>query len=149
GCSFVKASASGFPAAFIRSKRCPMRTSIAFGKREWIKTLSDIDASCWIAKQRAGRVAPFRPGSSESGSQPGLTEQAARLNLHAPSHPGGNRHALDVGALRARRLRLGDRIRQRLDVLHQLFFRERRLADAGLHDAGLLDPELDRPALGA
>jgi hypothetical protein len=39
-----------------------MRASMAFGKREWIKTLSDIDASSRIAKIKGGRVAPFRPG---------------------------------------------------------------------------------------
>src|ERR1700681_511876 len=78
-----------------------------------------------------------------------LAEHTARLNLYARPHGGGNRNALDVGALGASRLRLGDRIRERLDVLHQLLFRERRLADPGLNDSGLLDPEFDRTALGA
>src|SRR5258708_30517842 len=53
-----------------------------------------------------------------------LTEQRARLDLHARTHGGGDRHALDVGALGAGGFCLGDRVRERLDVLHQLFFGE-------------------------
>src|SRR4051812_37190550 len=81
--------------------------------------------------------------------RPALAEQASGLDLDARTHGGGNRHALDVGALGSRRLRLGDRVRERLDVRHQFLFGERRLADAGLHDAGLLDAEFHRTALGA
>src|ERR1700740_432703 len=85
-----------------------------------------------------------------SQAAPGsLAEHRARLNLDAWSHGRGNRDALDVGALGAGGLGLGDGIRERLDVLHQLLFRERRLADACLHDSRLLDAELDRAALGA
>ena len=64
--------------------------------------------------------------------------QAAGLDLDARSHGGRNRDALDIGALGARRFCLGDRIGKRLDVLHQLLFRERGLADTGLNDARLL-----------
>jgi hypothetical protein len=38
-----------------------MRASMAFGKREWIKTLSDIDASCRIAKMKGGTGCPVPP----------------------------------------------------------------------------------------
>src|SRR6185437_11653959 len=76
-------------------------------------------------------------------------QQRARLDLHARSHGGGNRDALDVGALGTRGLGLGHRIRQRLDVGDELVLGERGLADTGLHDAGLLDAELDRAAFGA
>src|SRR6202171_3478339 len=102
-----------------------------------------------IDNKGAESVAQFRPWFVSRGSQRSSAEQATGLNLDARPHGGGNRHALDVGALGAGGLRLGDRIRERLDVLHKLLFRERRLADAGLHDAGLLDAEFDRTALGA
>ena len=72
-----------------------------------------------------------------------------RLHLHARPHGRGHRDAVDEGALGAGRLRLLHRIGEGLDVLHELLGRERRLADAGLHDAGLLHAELDRAALGA
>src|SRR5260370_28834883 len=78
-----------------------------------------------------------------------LAEHTARRSLYARPHGGGNRDALDVGALGASRLRLGDRVRERLDVLHQLVFRERRLADTGLDDSGFFDTEFDRTAFGA
>src|SRR5437868_14904476 len=78
-----------------------------------------------------------------------LTEQGARLDLYARAHAGGNRDALDIGALGTAGLGLGDRVRERLDVLHQLLFGERRLADTGLHNAGLFDAEFHRTALGA
>src|SRR5690606_24013690 len=72
-----------------------------------------------------------------------------RLDLEARAHGGGDRNLLHELALGAGRLRLGNGIRESLDVLHELLFGERGLADAGLNDAGLLDPELDRAALGA
>ncbi len=54
----------------------------------------------------------------------------------------------EIGALRSRRLGLGDRVEERPDVLRELFVAERGLADRALHDAGLLDAEFDRAALG-
>src|SRR6059036_3610417 len=71
-----------------------------------------------------------------------MLRQRARLDLHARAHGGGHRDALDIGALGTRRLRLDDRISERLDVLDQLVLGERGLADAGLDDAGLFDAEL-------
>src|ERR1700681_778766 len=79
----------------------------------------------------AEQVSPSRPCiivETRSTS----AEQAARLDLDARAHGGRNRHALDVGALGAGGFCLGDRVRERLDVLHQLLLRERSLADAGL-----------------
>ena len=64
-----------------------------------------------------------------------MVEDTATRLMKVPLAPGG--------------LRLLHRVGERLDVLDQLVGRERRLADAGLHDAGLLDAELDRAALGA
>src|SRR3984893_14334335 len=146
-CSAVNASVGGLPAASINSNRSPMRTIIALGKREKIRTLLGIGLFPNV-KTKGGTGFPvpplyafFVPTTS--------AEQAARLNLDARSHGGGNRDALDVGALGAGRFCLGDRVRERLDVLHQLFVRERRLADAGLHDSRFLDAEFDRTALGA
>src|SRR5258708_46300 len=134
------------PAASISSKRCPMRSIIAFGKREYIRTCSGI-----------GRIPDVKTKGRNRSPRPPLTHcctrltlvQASRLDLHARSHGRGDRDALDVGTLGAGRLRLGDRIRERLDVLDQLLLGKRRLADTGLHDAGLPDPELDPAALGA
>src|ERR1700738_150443 len=76
-----------------------------------------------------------------------LAEHGSRLNLDAGPHRGGHRNALDISAFRARRLCFRDRVSERLDVLDQLLLGERGLADSGLHDAGLLDPEFHRTAL--
>src|SRR6266404_7753390 len=92
-------------------------------------------------KRRAEPVSQFRP-LVRCELPERLTEQSSRLDLHARAHRGGNRHALDVSALRAGGLRLGNRVGERLDVLHQLLFREGRLADAGLEDSSLFDAEL-------
>src|SRR5262249_317812 len=78
-----------------------------------------------------------------------LVRQARRIDLHARALGRRDRHALHVGALRPCRLRLDHRVGERLHVLDQLVFRERRLADAGLNDTGLLDAELDVAALWA
>src|SRR5258708_694896 len=72
----------------------------------------------------------------------------AEIDLHARTHGRADRDLLDVSALRARRLRLHDRIDERLDVVLQLLLREAGLADAGLDDAGLLDTELHFTGLG-
>src|SRR5579859_5206944 len=101
-----------------------------------------------MSKKKGGTGFPIPPPDSFIRAVD-LAEQASRLDLHTGPHGGGNRHALDVSALRAGRLRLGHRIRERLDVLHQLLFGERRLADAGLNDSRLFDAEFDRTALGA
>src|ERR1700748_2628357 len=71
------------------------------------------------------------------------------LDFHAWSHRRGHGHPLDESALGAGRLRLRNSISEGLDVLHELFRIERRLADAGLHDAGLFHAKFQRAALGA
>src|SRR3954449_12574801 len=98
-----------------------------------------------LQTQRAEPVTRFRPALTHRARP--LTEQRARLDLHARSHGGGDRDALDVGTLGAGGLRPAARTRERLAVLDQLLLGERRLADTGLHDAGLLDTEFDRAAL--
>src|SRR3954447_5079605 len=75
-------------------------------------------------------------------------EHARRIDLYARPHGRGDGDALNIGALGASRLRLGDRIRKSADVLDELPVIEGCLADAGVHDARLLDAELDRAALG-
>src|SRR5438552_18155529 len=77
-----------------------------------------------------------------------LPEHRRRLDLHARPHGRGDGDAVDVSALGAGRLRLGNGIGESLDVLDQLLLGERRLADAGMDDPGLLNAELDRAALG-
>src|SRR5690242_16419298 len=146
-CSGAKTSLARFPAASRRSNRSPMRVSIDLGKREWIRTgpgmrwaFSKHRGRNWLPNSALGHKTDFQAASAQ---------QSAGLHFHAGPHGGGHRDALDIGALGTGGLGLGDRVRERLDVLHQLLFRERRLADAGLHDARLLDTELDRTALGA
>ncbi len=53
-----------------------------------------------------------------------LGRQASWFDLDARTHGGGNRHALDIGALGACRLCLCHRIGQRLDVFDELLLRE-------------------------
>ena len=66
--------------------------------------------------------------------------------------PGAHRRAdgdlLDVLALGARRLGLDQRVEQRVEIGAQVLRRERRLADARMDDAGLLDAIFDLAALG-
>src|SRR5258705_5229226 len=73
---------------------------------------------------------------------------APRLDLDAHALARAHGDLPDVGALGTRRLRLHHGVDERFDVLDQLLVREARLAHTRLHDAGLLDAELDRPALG-
>src|SRR5215204_7285361 len=74
-------------------------------------------------------------------------EHACRIDLHPRPHGRGDGDPLDIGALGAGGLRLLHRVGEGADVLDELALLERRLADAGMDDAGLLDPELDRAAL--
>ena len=83
-----------------------------------------------------------RPRSAVDGAHDGR-----RIDLHARPHRRGDGDALDVVPLGARGLRLGDRIGEGADVLGELVGIEGCLADAPMHDAGLLDAELDRAAL--
>src|SRR2546430_17501158 len=69
--------------------------------------------------ERGGTGCPIPPQSFMPKGN-ALVVQRARLDLHARPHGGGDRDALDVGAFGTRRLCLGDGIRERLDVLHQL-----------------------------
>src|SRR6202030_11121 len=132
-----------FPAPSIKSKCWPMRANCAFGKRWRIRTFSDIgDLKCEGRNRRRSRPLQFSLSTAR-------LVQRARLDLHARPHGGGDRDALDVGTLGAGGLGLADGVSQRLDVGDQLVLGERGLADAALHDAGLLDAELDRAALGA
>src|SRR5689334_16524706 len=90
------------PAASIRSKCWPMRTSCAFGKRWRIKTFSGI-GSPQMQRAKPLPIPPFAiPVSSH-----GFLMNRARLDLHARPHGGGDRDALDVGALGAGGLGLG------------------------------------------
>src|SRR5215207_780580 len=91
-----------------------------------------------------------RPGNSvaPTSGPSSRAKYACRVHLHAWSHGGGDGDALDVGAFRPSRLGLSDRIRESADVFNELLVVEGRLADAGVHDARLLDAELDRAALG-
>src|SRR5690606_31728772 len=71
-----------------------------------------------------------------------------RVDLYARPHGRGNRHALDVVALGANRLRLDDSVCESLDVFFQSLGVEGSLADAGMDDTSLLDAEFDGAALG-
>src|SRR6516162_1227709 len=93
----------GLPLASRSSKRSPMRCISDLGKREKTRTFSGMSTST----QRAELVAQFRPLILHV-LYPTSAEQGARLDLHARSHGGGDRDALDIGALGARRLGLGD-----------------------------------------
>src|SRR3546814_23252 len=68
---------------------------------------------------------------------------AADFHAQARPHCRGQRDALDERALRPGRLGARDGIDEGADVGHQRVLAEARLADAGVHDARLLDAELD------
>src|SRR5258708_26124698 len=143
-CSAVNASVGALPAASINSNRSPMRTIIAFGKREKIRTLLGIGLFPNV-KTKGGTGFPvpplyafFVPTTS--------AEQAARLNLDARSHGGGNRDALDVGALGAGGFCPRQRLAEPLGDLAKLFARETRPPTAALHDPPLLAPSSLHPA---
>src|SRR6516225_3199998 len=70
-----------------------------------------------------------------------------KRDLHAGSHRRADGNLLQIMPLRARRLRLDDAVYERLHVRDDRVFRETRLADAGLNDAGFLDAVLDRATL--
>src|SRR5690606_37932501 len=74
-------------------------------------------------------------------------EQRGHVDPHARSHRRAEAHLLDVGAFRARGPRLVDRIDEGADIGFQRLLRETRLADSGMHVAGLLGTELDLAAL--
>src|SRR6185437_7049980 len=109
-------SFGGLPPASIRSNVSPMRCVSVLGNREKTRTFSwtfsDIGSHPSNSKTRGGSGCPIPPLQSIA-SRACLVEQRARLDLHARSHGGGHRDALDVGALGACGLGLGHRIRQR------------------------------------
>src|SRR3546814_13884061 len=72
---------------------------------------------------------------------------AADFHAQARPHCRGQRDALDERALRPGRLGARDGIDEGADVGHQRVLAEARLADAGVHDARLLEAELDLAAL--
>src|SRR6185437_211244 len=73
---------------------------------------------------------------------------AAERDLHAGAHRRAERNLLHVIAFGARGLRLQHAVHEGAHVLDDRIFGEARLADAGLHDARLLDAEFNRAALG-
>src|SRR6185369_11202225 len=99
------------------------------------------EESCQILPHQA-------PRAHRSVGGPGA-EQARNFHLDPWSHGRGNRHPVDVVAFRPRGLGFLDRVRKGFDVLDQLLFGERSLADTGLNDASLFDTELNRAALCA
>src|SRR3546814_690428 len=70
------------------------------------------------------------------------------VHLEARPHGRRQRDLLDIFALRARRLRLHDRIHERIEIGAQVLGRKARLADARMNDARLFDAELHLTALG-
>src|SRR6516165_5190835 len=76
-------------------------------------------------------------------------KQRGRFHFDPRAHRGGDCYSVNVVAPSPRRLRPLHGVGECLDVLDQLFFRERSFADPGLDDTGLLGAELYRPALGA
>src|SRR3546814_14591234 len=89
---------------------------------------SDVCSSDLAHKKRAGVTSgPFlkslrcRSGAGDVG----------RVDLYAGAHRRRQRDLFDIFALRARRLRLDDRIDESVEVLAELFLAERQLADAG------------------
>ena len=65
---------------------------------------------------------------------PWLRSELQRVELDARAHRGGNHDALQVGALRRCRLRLDDRVHQRVEVLFELVDAEGLLADRAVDD---------------
>src|SRR5262245_45534283 len=91
---------------------------------------------------------PLNGESIEVANDPSGGSDRAWVDLDPGSH--GRRYGdpLDVGALDAGRLGLGDRIDEGTDILEELALAERDLADAGMDDAGLLGPKLDGAPFG-
>src|ERR687893_43414 len=83
--------------------------------------------------RHSGAVERPEPGMTEERLSP--AEDAGRVDLDARAHGRGDGDALDVGALGARRLGLGDCVREGADVLDQLALVEGGLADAGMDNA--------------
>src|SRR3546814_5435153 len=77
------------------------------------------------------------------------TRRYSELDRYAGAHRRRQRDLFDIFALRARRLRLDDRIDESVEVLAELFLAERQLAEAGVDDADLFDAEFDLTALGS
>src|SRR5262245_61571949 len=110
----------GLPPASRRSKRSPMRSISALGKREKTRTFSGI--ATYLKRKGRNRfaISPF----AAFHSSPELGKQGARVDLDARPHGRGDRDALDIGSLRARGLCLGDCVGQRLHVRDQLVLGE-------------------------
>src|SRR5688500_14766602 len=70
-----------------------------------------------------------------------------RVDLDARAVGGGEGDRLDIGALGGCGLELLQQLDQRQHVFAQLLGPEGGLADRAVHDAGLLDPELDAAGL--
>src|SRR6266705_3279456 len=88
------------------------------------------------------KSAPRRPLIRQSGSRSGARD-FLEVDLDPRAHGRADRDLVDELALRARRLGLDDGVHERGEILLEVAFGEARLADPGLDDAGLLDPELD------
>src|SRR5665213_187928 len=76
-----------------------------------------------------------------------LGDQRHVVDLDAGAHGGGERHGPHVRTLGRRRLQAQQGLDHGPRVLVQLVAAERYLSNAGLHDAGFLDPELDAARL--
>src|SRR5258706_7661676 len=70
-----------------------------------------------------------------------------RIDLHARTMSGRDRDRAQVRALRRLRLELHQHVEERAQVLGELLRLERGLAARRLHDARLLDAELDAARL--
>src|SRR5262249_1030099 len=99
--------------------------------------------------------APREAGILAAGPRPDETLSCSRsccgngagLDLDTRTHGRGDRHALDVVALGAGRLRLDDGVGEGTDVFFQCLSVEGSLADTSMDNASLLDAELDCAAL--
>src|SRR3546814_18546029 len=74
------------------------------------------------------------------------TERVAQLDAHARTHGRAERDLLHVVTLHAGRLGLHDGIDEGAHGGEDLVLAERRLADTGMDQAGLLEAELDLAA---
>src|SRR4051812_45758969 len=90
--------------------------------------------------KRAGALPP-RPLSPQT-SRALSRSQLARIHLQARPHRRAQRNLLHILALRPGRLGAHDRVHERIEIALQILGGEARLADAGVDDPGLLDPEL-------
>src|SRR5262245_57302281 len=96
-------SFGGLPPASKSSNFSLMRCISVLGKREKTRTFSGIGTAHRDKNEGAEVVAQFRPSLFTLIDHASI-EQRAGVDLHARSHGGRNRDALDAGALGARGL---------------------------------------------